>query len=108
MTGPDPSDLIVREPSSTETGRALYLFRAAPLPRHARAFVAVKTRPLERFVAAAAWWPMGDTLAFRLAVQPGSTARLAARSQLVRQIAEYGHALGIRNLRYADLLLDNS
>ena len=108
VTGPDPSDLIVREPSPAEMGRALHLFRTDPLPRQARVFVAVKTRPLERFVAAAAWWPMGDTLGFRLAVQPGSADRLAAGNRLVRQIAECGHALGIRNMRYADLLLDNS
>jgi hypothetical protein len=108
MTGPDESDLILREPSPAEAGRALYLFRAAPLPRQARVFVAVKTRPLERFVAAAAWWPIGDTLGFRLAFQPGSAARLAAGNRLVRQIAECGRALGIRNIRYADLLLDDS
>jgi hypothetical protein len=108
MTGPDSSDLIVREPSPPEVGRALYLFHAVPLPRQARLFVAVKARPLERFVAAAAWWPMGDKLGFRLAVQPGSTARLAACSQLVRQIAACGRALGMGSMRYADLLSDHS
>jgi hypothetical protein len=108
MTGPDPSDLIVREPSSTEAGRALHLFRAAALPRQARAFVAAKTRPLERFIAAAAWWPIGDTLGFRLAVQPGSAVRLAACAQLVQRLAECGRAIGMRNMRYAELLLDNS
>jgi hypothetical protein len=108
MTGPDASDLTVREPSPKEASRALYLFRTAPLPRQARVFVAVKTRPLERFVAAAAWWPIGDTLGFRLAFQPGSAARLAAGNRLVRQIAECGRALGIRNMRYADLLLNDS
>jgi len=108
MSEPDPSDLIVREPSAVEIGRALYLFRSAPLPRQARAFVAVKTRPLERFVAAAAWWPVGGKLGFRLAVQPGSTARVAACSQLIRQIAECGRALGIGKIQYADLLPDNS
>jgi hypothetical protein len=108
MTGTDPSDLIVREPSPAEVVRALYLFRAAPLPRQARVFVAVKTRPLQRFVAAAAWWPAGDGICFRLAAQPGSTVRLVACSQLVQQIAKCGRALGIRNMQYADLLPDNS
>jgi len=108
MTEPHPADLIVREPSPTETGRVLHLFRTAPLPRQARAFVAVKTRPLERFIAAAAWWPMGDTLAFRLAVQPGSAARLAACGQLLQHLAEGGRAFGMRNMQYADLLLDDS
>jgi hypothetical protein len=108
MTGSEPSDLIVREPSPTEAGRVLYLFRSAPLPRHARAFVAIKTRPLERFVAAAAWWPMGDAIGFRLAFQPGSAVRLAAGNRLVRQIAECGRSVRVRNIRYADLLLDNS
>jgi hypothetical protein len=108
MSASDPSDLIVREPSLSEAGRALYLFRAAPLSRQARVFVAVKTRPLERFVAALAWWPMGDTIGFRLAVQPGSSVRLAACSRLVQQLVECGRTLGIRNMRYADLLLDNS
>jgi hypothetical protein len=84
------------------------LFRAVPLPRQARVLAAVKTRPLERFIAAAAWWPAGDTLLFRLAVQPGSADRLVASSRLVRQLAEGGRALGVRSLRYADLLLDNS
>ena len=86
----------------------MHLFRMTPLPRPARVFVAVKMRPLERFVAAAAWWPIGDTLCFRLAVQPGSTARLIACSQLIRQIAECGRALRIPNMQYADLLLDSS
>lgn len=108
MTGPDSSDLFVREPSPTEIGRVLHLFRAAPLLRQARVFVAVKTRPLERFVAASAWWPMGDTLVFRLVLQPGSADRLSASSQLIRQVAASGRALGIRNMRYADLLLDSS
>ncbi len=108
MTGFNSSDLIVREPSSTEAERALYLFRASPLTRHSRAFVAVKTRPMERIIAAAAWWPMGDSLGFRLAFQPGSAVRLAAGNLLVRQIAECGRSLHIRNIRYADLLLDSS
>lgn len=108
MTGPDPSDLLVREPSPAEIGRALHLFRTDPLPRQARLFVAVKMLPLERFVAAAAWWPMADALVFRLAVQPGSAARLAAADRLVRQIAESGRALGVRTMRYAALLPDNS
>ncbi len=99
---------MVREPSPMEAGRVLYLFRSAPLPRHARAFVAIKTKPLERFVAAAAWWPIGDVISFRLAFQPGSAVRLAAGNLLVRQIAECGRALGLRNVRYADLLLDSS
>jgi len=103
-----PSDLIVREPSPTELSRVIHLFRAAPLPRQARVFVSVKTKPLERFVAAAAWWPSGHKLAFRLAVQPGSTVRLVACSQLVRQIAECGRALRIGSVQYADLLLDHS
>ncbi len=108
MIASNPSDLIVREPSPAEAGRVQYLFRAAPLPRPARALVAVKTRPLERFVAAAAWWPVGDALGFRLVVQPGSAARLAAGNELIRQIVECGRARGIKNLRYVDLLLDNS
>jgi len=108
MTEPDPSDLIVREPSPTEVGRALHLFRTAPLPRQARIFVAVKTRPLERFIAAAAWWPVGDKLCFRLAAQPGSVARLMACNQLIQHIAECGRALKIGRMNYADLLPDNS
>ncbi len=70
MTGLNASDLIVREPSASEIERVLHLFRAALLPRQARVFVAVKTRPLERFIAAVAWWQMGDKICFRLAAQP--------------------------------------
>ncbi|HWD91577.1 MAG TPA: hypothetical protein VG938_04425 [Verrucomicrobiae bacterium] len=98
----------MREPTRADADRALYLFRAAPVPRQARVLVAVKTQPLERFVAAAAWWPMGDALGFRLAVQPGSAVRLASCSRLIQQLAERGRAAGIRSLRYADLLLDQS
>jgi hypothetical protein len=108
MSGSDPTDLIVREPSAAEAHRALHLFRSAPLPRRARVLVGVKTRPLERFVAALAWWPMGEALGFRLAVQPGSPAKFAACNKLIQQLAEGGRAAGIRNLRYADLLLDDS
>ena len=86
----------------------LHLFRAAPLPREARVIVAVKTRPLERFVAATAWWPIGDALGFRLAVQPGSPARFAACSQLIQRLAEGARARGVTNMRYADLLLEDS
>ncbi|MGA2246952.1 MAG: hypothetical protein ABSH48_18320 [Verrucomicrobiota bacterium] len=98
----------MREPSPTEAGRALYLFRNVPLPRQARVLAAAKTRPLERFIAAAAWWPVDDTLVFRLAFQPGSADRLAASNRLVRQLADGGRAVGMRNMRYADLLPDRS
>lgn len=108
MSGPDSSDLIIREPSTLELPRVLHLFRSFPLPRQARVFVAVKMKPLERFVAAAAWWPKDGLLLFRLAFQPGSSARLAACSGLIQQLTECGRALGVKCMNYSDLLADNS
>jgi hypothetical protein len=108
MTEPYLSDLSVREPSNLEVSRVLHLFRAAPLPRQARVFVAVKRLPVERFIAAMAWWPIGSRLCFRLAVQPGSTARLEACRQLIQQILECGRNLGIGTLQYSDLLVDDN
>lgn len=107
-TTPRLPDLFVRQPSRTEIGRALYLFRNSRLPPQARIFVAVKTRPIERFVAAAAWWPLGQIICFRLAVQGAATMRTEASKLLIAKISECGRDLQLNTTQYADLLADDN
>lgn len=71
-------------------------------------FVAVKSRPIERFVAAAAWWPLGQTVCFRLAIPGGATMRTEASRLLIDKISECGRALRLDSLQYADLLADDN
>src|ERR1039458_5066856 len=65
---PDPT---IREPAPEEVERVLHLFRNVPLPPEARLLAAVRSRPVERFIAAAAWWPEGTVGRFQLACQAG-------------------------------------
>jgi hypothetical protein len=105
---PDPHGLFVRQPSPAEIGRALHLFRESRLPSRARMFVAVKPRPIERFVAAAAWWPLGEIICFRLAAQGAATTRSEASRRLIDKISECTQALHLNTTQYADLLADDN
>jgi hypothetical protein len=51
---------------------------------------------------------MGSKLCFRLAVQPGSAARLEASSKLIQQMIECGRTLGTGTIQYSDLLVDDN
>ena len=97
------SDLAIREPAQAELERVLYLFRKTPLYAEARLLVAVRARPVERFVAAVAWWPEGIIARFQLACQPGAD-RAAVAAPLIERLAECTHRAGMESLHYADLL----
>jgi hypothetical protein len=103
MTTPEAPDLAVREPAQAELERVLYLLGKTPLWVEARLLAAVRTRPIERFVGAAAWWPEGTIARFQLACQPG-TARAAVAGSLIERLADYGRRAGMEALHYADLL----
>lgn len=105
---PSSCDLFVRQPVTAEIGRAMHLFRNSRLPPEARMFVVVKTRPIERFVAAAAWWPLGQALCFRLAIPGGKAMRIAASKSLIDKLSECGRALHLDTLQYADLLANGN
>jgi hypothetical protein len=101
------NDLIIREPTSAEFGRAAYLFRDVRLRSQTRILAAVRSRPVERFVAAAAWWPEGSVGHFQLASSPGST-RNEACALLVNQLLETARMSGLKSLQYGELLPDAS
>lgn len=103
MVNTGPSDLAIREPAQAELERVLYLFHRTPLCAEARLLAAVRSRPIERFVAAAAWWPEGPIARFQLACQPGVT-RTAVVGPLIERLAECARRAGLDALHYADLL----
>ena len=96
-------DLIVREPAQAELERVLYLFRKVPFSPETRLLAAVRSRPVERFVAALAWWPDGSIARFRLACQPG-VDRAALAGRLIERLTEGARLMGLQTLEYAELL----
>ena len=101
---PDPT---IREPAPEEVERVLHLFRNVPLPPEARLLAAVRSRPVERFIAAAAWWPEGTVGRFQLACQPG-VARAAVAGLLIHRLAEGARRAGMATLQCANLLTDDN
>jgi hypothetical protein len=108
MTEANSSDLMVREPTSAEVARAIHLFRDSRMPLQARVFVVVKTHPIERFIAAMAWWPQATIICFRLAAQPGATLRAEACGLLIDHLSECSRVFGIKTIHYGDLLADDN
>ena len=97
----------IRPPRAEEGDRAAHLFRAVSLPPRCNILVAVRSRPVERFVAAAAWW-LEDTIArFRLVCQPG-VPRLEVAGALVMQVEQAARIAGAMAVSYVDLLGDES
>ncbi len=99
------TDPVTREPFAAESERVLHLFRSVSLCREARLLVAVRSRPIERFVAAVAWWPEGTFGRFHLACQPGAD-RMAMAGLLIDRLADCAREAGLESLQYADLLPD--
>jgi hypothetical protein len=85
--------------------RIAHLFRNVPLPPSARFLGAVKARPVERFLAAAAWWPEGKVGRFQLACQPG-VARADVIDLLLGGLAEAARQAGLETLQAAGLLTE--
>jgi hypothetical protein len=107
MNEPKPTDFAVRQPAATELARVAYLFRNVRLRPNAHLWVAVRSRPIERFVAAAAWWPEGNVGRFQLATQPGIVQPEICRA-LVDQISEQARNAGLESIQYGELLADDS
>lgn len=102
-----PPDLTVREPAASEIDRAKYLFRNVRLRPQAHVLVAVRSRPIKRFVAAAAWWPKGTVGVFRLASLPGISLSTVC-DLLVNQVMGCTKQTGLESLQNGEPLLDNS
>ena len=104
---PTSTDLTVREPAAAESSRALYLFRGVRLHPQARVLVVARSHPVERFVAAIAWWREGATICFKLAIQPGIAAKAQVCGLLIDKLSDIGRIEGIKTLQYAELLAED-
>ena len=107
MEEPSSPDVMIREPAPPELGRALYLFRNVRLRPNARLLVAVRSWPVERFVAAAAWWPEANVGCFQLVGQP-ETLRGEVCERLINQVSENARVSGINVLQYRESVPDSS
>jgi hypothetical protein len=68
---------------------------------------AVRRRPIERFIAAAAWWPEGTIGRFQLACQPG-VDRAAVAGVLIERLADCARRAGMKTIQCATLLTDDN
>jgi len=100
---PGLAGLVIRPPEAGEIERTLYLFRHGLLRPQSRFLVAVRSRPVQRLVAAAAWWSEGTVARFHLVCPPG-VANPEVCGPLVKQVAACARAAGLKKLQYADLL----
>jgi GNAT superfamily N-acetyltransferase len=100
-------DLAIREPAPEEVGRVLYLFRNVPPPAEASLLAAARSRPVERFIAAVAWWPQGTAGRFQLVCQPG-VAPVVVGGLLIDRLAECARRARMRTIQYANLLTDDN
>lgn len=101
------SDLVIRPPTGAEMARAAYLFRGARLRPEAQWLVAVRSRPVERFVAAAAWWCAGKIACFQLASQPG-IGRAETCALILDQVTICARAAGMETIQYGESLAEGS
>ena len=107
MSNAGTTDPTIREPAPAEVARVLHLFRNAPLSPEARLLAAVRSRPIERFIAAAAWWPEGTIGRFQLACQPG-VDRAAVAGVLIERLADCARRAGMKTIQCATLLTDDN
>lgn len=107
MNAPTPPDLDIRPPSGAEAARATYLFRGARLRPQAQFLVAVRSRPVERFVAAASWWCAGKIACFQLACLPG-VARAETCAALLNVVVGLARAAGMQTIQYGESLAQES
>ena len=99
---PDPA---IREPAPAEVERVRYLFGNLPLRPEAGVLVAVRSRPVERFVAAVAWWAEGPVARFQLACRPG-VARAVVAGPLLEKLTEAARGAALEAVQYASLLAE--
>ena len=107
MNASSLSDLNIRPPTGAEVARATYLFRGARLRSQAQFLVAVRCRPVERFVAAVAWWCVGKIACFQLASQPG-IARAETCALLMNAVIECACTAGMQTIQYGESLAEGS
>lgn len=96
----------IREPAPAEVERVVHLFRNVRFNPQARFVAVVRSHPIERFIASAAWWSEGTVGRFQLACQPG-VARAAVAGLLLDRLAESARAAGVATLQFAQLLGEN-
>src|ERR1700722_16139820 len=96
-------DLAIREPAPTEVERVLHLFGNVRLRPESRLLAAVRSCPIERFVAAAAWWPEGTVGRFHIACRPGVDPTVVAGSLLDR-LVESTRLAGMATIQCGNLL----
>jgi len=77
------------------------------LPPGTQILAAVRSRPIERFVAAVACWPEGNIVRFRLACQPG-VPRSGVANLLIQRVEEGARTAGVNTIHYAESLADDS
>jgi hypothetical protein len=97
------TDVVIREPDVAESARVIYFFRNHMLLPQARILVALRRQPVERFVAAAAWWAEGAVIRFQLVCQPGA-AHPEVFASLISQVIESARLAGRQQVHYADVL----
>lgn len=107
MSNAGTPDLAIREPAPEEVERVLHLLRNVPVSPEARLLAAVRSRPVERFIAAIAWWPEGTAGRFQLACQPGVT-RFVVTGLLIDRLAECARRAGMGTIQCANLLTDDN
>ena len=101
---PEPA---IREPAPAEVERVLHLFGNLRLCAEARLLAAARSRPIERFIAAAAWWPEGKVGRFQIVCRPG-VDRGAVAGLLIDRLAEGARLAGLETIQCAQLLTDDS
>lgn len=100
------NDLFVRPPTLGEMPRVMPFFSNDPIRPQAQILVAVKSKPVERFVGALAGWLDGEYGKFLVACLPG-TARREAAQALIEQAAARARTSGLRHLMYGKRLPDH-
>jgi hypothetical protein len=107
MSVPGTSEPVIRQPAPAEVERVLHLFGGTPLSPEARLTAVSRSRPIERFIAAAAWWPEEKVGRFQLACQPG-VARSVVAGPLMDSLSSSARRAGMEALQFANLLTDDN
>jgi hypothetical protein len=107
MSNAGAHDTMIREPRPAEVERVLHLFGDTSLSGEARLVAALRSRPIERFIAAVAWWPEGRVGRFQLACRPGVDRALVA-VPLLKRLVEIARRAGLDTIQCATLLTDDN
>ncbi|MGA2244371.1 MAG: hypothetical protein ABSH48_05165 [Verrucomicrobiota bacterium] len=98
---------FILEPAPAEVERVLYLFGNVRLSPQARLLAAARSRPIKRFIAGAAWWPVGKVGLFQIACMPG-VDRTAVAGELIDRLGECARGAGLESIQHALLLPDDN